>query len=177
MTNQTEYLKNSEIEALVRKTEDYLHELHDLQTCRPMSWEWSNRLSSSLGNAQYATQHIKFAAKLWKRASLEERHQVIVHEVCHIIAGQLVKRDPHIKYQLGRDGHGILWQKLMKECGLQPDVCHTVNTAGVRRKANIYLATCNCSGKAWQITSHRVTKMLRGTTYFCKACGTNLKLI
>ena len=63
---------------------------------------------------------LEFSALLFRNASEKERHNTIIHEICHILAGS------------GWNGHrsnhhGYDWQHWMIRCGENPQRCHNVS--------------------------------------------------
>jgi predicted SprT family Zn-dependent metalloprotease len=108
-----------EISALIKETRETLGYTPRIR------WRWGNgNMTSTMGRAHSAKREVWFSHRLWKRASLRERRNTIVHEVCHIVAGcEHHHREP--------------WRKLMRQCGEKPTRCHNVRTFKRRRRHQI----------------------------------------
>ena len=87
-------------------------------------------------------------------------HQVVPHELAHLIAASL-----HGRVQ----AHGYEWKSIMRGLGKEPDRCHTmdVTNAQVKKKRTI---TCFCGrcGKDIMMTKRGVDQLHRYTTKCCK---------
>lgn len=151
--------------------------------------EWNHRFTRRLGDAQYLNTSdfpeeeavskypeyfargetilavVRFSVPLWERATPDERRECVVHEVCHIVdrhEASLADRP------LGKP-HGVLWQRLMRRCGLNPERCHRIDRAGIRRTQKRYPATCGC--REIGLSGRRVARMRKGIVYRCTKCG------
>ena len=90
-------------------------------------------------------------------------HEVIPHEICHLVAYQLYGR---VK------PHGREWQQLMtKVFGLPPNVYHAMDISKVAGKSFAY--RCQCGPV--QLSIRRHNKVLRNQLqYRCLKCGVQL---
>lgn len=137
--------------------------------------EFNGRFSSRMGDANWTQKRVRFSKPLWPRATKQERYQVIVHEVAHIVAEERYGRG------IGRriSPHGYQWKLVMLEMGLHPDRCHSVPTAGVANKKAKYKTYCRCSGEN---ALHLVTKKVYDRiadplcirSYTCRRCKARL---
>lgn len=123
-----------------------------------ISWEFSNRLSTSLGMAYFNTCSIKFCRRLWIRASAEDRRNVIIHEVVHILAYNIFRDD----------GHGKHWKALMIKCGGKPVACHGVDVQGIRRPQRRVQVTCGC--RTHTVSANKAGRIRNGHPYKCGKC-------
>jgi len=136
-----------------------------------MSEEQSPGVKASIG-IRYPRAHlylarVRFSVPLWPRATEEERHETVVHEVCHIVA----------QYRNGRiriKSHGEEWQATMREAGVEPRTTHTVDRTGLRRRQKRYPAHCDC--RVHEITAQKVRKIRGGSVYRCKICKGRLAI-
>lgn len=156
------------IEALMLETcqRAGMPEVYDL-----ISWKFNSRLTTTLGHATYSykeeTGEVSLCYKLWGRASYEDRRNVIIHEVCHILVFR--------KYGYHEsDKHGPKWKAMMRLCGGDPARCHSVDTKGVRRKVKRYHVECRCTRH--NVSQNLVTRMRKGQHRKCKRCGYRLDI-
>lgn len=131
-----------------------------------ISIEFNNKFDSRLGDANYSERRIRLSAPLWPRATPNQRHDVIVHEICHIAV------EHHAACGLTKDraAHGNHWKQCMLHCGVAPERCHTVPTTGLRPKVQAF---CNC--REHIITKNKATKISNGRIYICLACKVPLR--
>lgn len=92
--------------------------------------EWSNRFTRRMGDAlvtsrAHATGRVRFSVPLWPRATPAERRQTVLHELAHVAAD--LRHGARCK-------HGLRWKAVMRELGLEPERCHSVNRDGLRRR-------------------------------------------
>ncbi|MFW6031576.1 MAG: SprT-like domain-containing protein [Myxococcota bacterium] len=139
--------------------------------------EWSTRMRTSIGRAAYGPRRdgptiarIVLNARLWTRASDQERYETVVHEVCHLVAMRRAERE-------GRKnpGHGPVWQGLMRQCGVEPKRCHAVEAADLRQSRKRYVAACGC--RTHLVGPVRARRMGRTRMYRCRVCRKPLKLL
>lgn len=92
----------------------------------------------------------------------------VVHEVAHYVTRELSK-GRYVK------PHGPEWKSVMKQLGIrQPKTCHSMNTDNVAtRKGKTFNYTCGCTD--FKLSSIRHNRSMKGITYHCKKCGSNLK--
>ena len=133
-------------------------------------WEWSDTMTRCLGKAYYSKGLIRLSIPLWKRASAEERRNVVIHEVCHLLADRVWGRK-NIK------PHGFRWASLMTICDEKANRCHKVDRTGLRRKSRKFKATCPCRNQHL-IGPIRARRIKTGvTTYTCTKCKGPITLI
>ena len=131
---------------------------------------FNRRFTRRLGDANGKLMRIRFSTPLWARATVEERRQVVIHEVCHIATF----------LKLGTmGGHGYVWKLHMRLCGVTPDRCHEVNREGLARtNQGSRQVTCACPGKVMTIGATRVRRLLNNANkYSCRRCRTLVKLV
>lgn len=158
----TDYLSHSEIQQLVTETCEKL-------SIPQVTWRFSGRFTSKMGEARPAIGFVRFSKPLWVRATVEERRQVIIHEVCHVAA---------FARHGACQGHGHTWRALMVFCGVKPDRCHKVDNTDLRRRRRGSRAVvCGCPGKTHTLGPVRVRHMLAGLrVYSCRQCGQKVRL-
>jgi len=125
-------------------------------------WEWNDSFTARLGDADAQKGLIRLSTPLWARATEQERKQVVKHEACHLITRQ--------RYGWAVSSHGPEWRATMRRCGLQPDRCHKVDRTDLVRRAPRYAVTCKC-GANKSFAPTRFRRLLSGTQYRCKLCG------
>lgn len=166
--NFRNYLQIKDIDLLIKETIDKVN--YEFALPDPnftITWEWSNRMTSTRGYARCAQRFIKFSRPLFERSKIEGRKRCVVHETCHILAHELF--GPQIK------PHGSEWKDLMIFCGEKPLRCHSVNRTGLYRPQTRVAAFCGCKGIHW-ITKNRSTRMKKGQNYICNKCKATLRL-
>jgi len=129
--------------------------------------EFSNRFTARMGDASLnrltRKTKVRFSVPLWAHATDTQRHETVVHEVCHIV--DMLRGGYKI-----HGAHGASWQALMLKCGILPERCHSVQRpAELERQMTRYSAKCNC--RTYMITSQKRTKILSGRVQFrCSFC-------
>jgi predicted SprT family Zn-dependent metalloprotease len=137
---------------------------------------WGSRFTSRLGEASVDGNNnyrIRFSVPLWPHASEKEKHECVVHEICHIVDFWSKRNIPGY---VADGGHGYKWQSYMRKAGISdPARCHAVKPKEVieiRRPINV---TCGCS--VIQITKNRATKMKNGHRYLCSKCRNPIRFV
>lgn len=140
--------------------------------------EWNNRFSRIMGRACLSKKIgvnlnikfkylwlIKFSTKLWKLATEDERREVIIHEVAHIVQYyRALLQGKKIESLIKGNGHLEDWQCVMKEMGYaQPKRFHNVG----------YSAYCPC--RTHKLTPYRFKKVIQGVIR-CKHCREYLNI-
>jgi len=120
---------------------------------------WSNRMTKSMGIAakRGGAYTIKLSAKLFGRATCEQRRDTVIHEACHVIDGIVNKV---------RMSHGRGWKACMVSADCEPSRYHTVSTAGLVRR---FVYTCRCD-TVFRVTPNMHSKITRGSCRVCKKC-------
>jgi predicted SprT family Zn-dependent metalloprotease len=129
-----------------------------------VSVSFNDRFTSKGGDASWSKKRIRLSSPLWPRMSDKDRYQIIVHEACHIVAFQ--------KHGIYISPHGKEWKQAMRQCGLNPDRCHSVDTTGLRRRMPRYPFTCAC--QTHMISKIKRNRFFRGIMYRCYHCHTQL---
>ena len=133
--------------------------------------DFNNRYTNKLGSAQprynAVSRHlesalIQFSTQLWKLATEKQRHEVVVHETCHVVNNYLNGR--YVK------GHGREWAALMNRCGLPANRCHTVDRSALRQNRKRHHIQCHCPNGIY-VTSNIITKIANGQRRRCNGCG------
>jgi len=125
-----------------------------------VKWEWSRRMTSTVGMAYGRLKRVVFSRPQWPRMTPQQRWEAVVHEVCHIVAYQL-HHEPM--------GHGPVWEGLMKQVGVEPEVYHSLGPA------DAVAAQCGCHVR--QISSRMATRIKRGNVRVCRYCKRPLELL
>jgi len=133
---------------------------------------WSQRMTSAMGNASRRNMMayhytIKLSTPLFLRATVDERRQTIIHEVCHVLDGIVNNR---------KMSHGPTWKAMMKRAGVTPQRCHNVDTSGLRKARKTYRYTCPNGHKSYELGAirHRNMQSVGGRKYICPVCREKL---
>lgn len=107
--------------------------------------KWNTRFKSKAGLARtsfskYDKNEIELGLKLWPHMTDAQRRQTAIHEAAHIITNHRFNRSC---------GHGREWKSVMRELGLRPDRCHSLDTFSLgiskrRGSRGRYWHPCNC---------------------------------
>jgi SprT protein len=109
---------------------------------------------------------LRFNRELMLRHGERFLDRTVPHEAAHLVAFLL--NGPRVR------PHGKEWQAIMHLFGTAPERCHEYDVAGLQtRRLRRYLYRCAC--RAHQLSSIRHNRILRGQTYFCRACGSELQ--
>ena len=132
--------------------------------------KFSNRMTRSLGNCTTNRSRrsavIKLSAPLWERATEKERVDCIYHEFAHMIA--------NIKYN-ARCNHDWRWKRVMIELGQAPELYHTIDRSGLRRRQARFVNSCPGCKKEISISKAMRTRWIRGQQIRrCRTCKTSL---
>jgi len=126
-----------------------------------LSWDWNSRFTSRMGDASWPAAVIRLSSPLWPRASIRDRRETVIHELCHLVTG--------FKYGT-MDGHGPRWQSLMIDAGCRPARRHQVCNRGLVHRVR---AICDC--QVHEITSRRAAMIERGDrVWVCRSCRVSL---
>ncbi|MBN6080186.1 SprT family zinc-dependent metalloprotease [Aggregatibacter actinomycetemcomitans] len=121
---------------------------------------------SKAGLAYLQENTIKFNRTLLLENTEEFIHQVVLHELAHLVVYQ----------HYGRvQPHGKEWQFVMTEIfHLPAEVCHQFDLTSVQGKTFAYRCAC----QTHQLSIRRHNKIQRdGTVYFCRKCKTRLNWV
>lgn len=136
---------------------------------------WSNRMTSAMGNASrksmMASQYlVKLSTPLFLRATVEERTQTVIHEVCHVLDGIVNNR---------KMSHGPTWKAMMRRAGVQPKRFHNVDNTGLRKAQKTYRYVCPHGHKAFDLGAvrHKNMQSPYGRKYVCPVCQTKLNWV
>ena len=98
----------------------------------------------------------------------DQLKQTYLHELAHVVQRKRHGYDKRVK------SHGIEWQRIMRDFGLNPDRCHSMDVSAYKSKRKRFLYKCGCQTHA--LSSIRHNKMLRGQArYSCTQCGHKLE--
>lgn len=150
-----------------------------------LHWEWNESFIRRMGDAARMPPlkitvkplerfRVRFSTPLWPRASAEDRRETVIHEVCHVVDMWRSLSDPTWQ----RDGkHGASWRKLMRECGVEPKRCHSVDRTGLPgvRRAPRTQVYCGCPN-GLTLAPIQYGKLQRGAKYRCRKCKQHLRL-
>jgi predicted SprT family Zn-dependent metalloprotease len=161
----------------------------DSELVQSLHIEWAPRHTASLGDAVYIDldrasrreklwvglrsdtdrlySRVRLSVPLWPRATEAERHETVVHEICHLVV--------HHEHPEKCKPHGVAWQATMLRAGLTPRTTHTIDRTGLRRKQKRYRGYCGCP-EGVELTKQRVKKMLSGISYSHTKCGQTISL-
>lgn len=124
-----------------------------------IKFTFSDRFVTKLGEASVSYKGentVRFSSMLWERATIEERRETVIHEVCHIVN---IHRGGH-----DRSGsHGRHWKQLMIQCGVEPKRCHDVKVG---------TAVLFCACLVHSVSTNRHTRVVNGKSFYrCRKCG------
>jgi len=86
---------------------------------------FTTRMRTTGGYAYYKSGKIKLSPGVWERATLAQRREIVIHEVCHIISYRVFGK-------AGR-GHNTHWRACMMMCGYpNASRCHKVDVSDLR---------------------------------------------
>lgn len=102
---------------------------------------------------------VKVTVNLQVCSTRDRYEATLQHELAHAAAGLLTGK---------REGHGKVWQAVMRAMGLKPERCHSYDLAGVPG-----LVATRCACKTHYVTARKAAKIAR---YHCAACKTPLVL-
>lgn len=160
----TTHLSNlQEIRTLIAEAQQFMG------TDYPVTVAFNGRFAQRMGDAFWETNQIRLSLPLWPFASQEERRQVVLHELAHIIASRRIGMCA---------GHGPIWKRVMREMGISPDRCHrVVNPNRPRRRHRGYsVFTCGC--REHILGPQRSKKAIQGSArYVCKFCRMPLRYL
>lgn len=153
------------------------------ETCRrcgkPVEWaedltiDFNPRLTACAGRAKRtprpggAIYTVELSLDLLPRGTMEQWHETVVHEMCHIIN----YRDGYIGRR--RVVHGDEWVRLMNLCGYTGERCHTIRRSD--EEMGIVIMSCKCEGgcRVGPIIARKIRA--KRTTRICCRCRTVLQ--
>lgn len=143
--------------------------------------QWKKSFTRRMGDALYASKEervrktaekfrsptgvivrVRFSIPLFSRATVAQRNQTVVHEVCHIVS-------LHEAHLAGKtiSVHGKEWKTLMLMVGANPKRCHEVDTLGLGKK--VIQGKCSC--KTHSLTPLQAGKILyQNSAFRCRKC-------
>lgn len=122
--------------------------------------QFNRRFTRRMGDAAPAKFRLRFSAPLWPRATDEERHNTVTHELAHLVAEQLRPGT----------GHGLLWRRIHRAMGGDGERCHAIDRTGLARhmpRPHVY--ACACMTHRVTERKHRSIRRYEGTAR-CKKC-------
>lgn len=121
-----------------------------------VSVEFNNSFTRTLGRA-YVGGRVLFSAPLWVNATPEERREVVIHELMHVVTWRLYP---------GANAHGKEWKMLMSMVGAVGNRCHKVKLTGINEFA--------CSCMVHNLGPVKAAWVRKGKSYQCKRCRQGL---
>jgi SprT protein len=120
------------------------------------------------GKAEYITNKVMINFALYKENKNDYLWQTVGHEVAHLAAFQA--------FGLARvvgNPHGAEWATVMRNIGLQPLRCHSMDVLNVKqvRARNRYVYTCPCK-KTFRIT---LANHKKSDNLMCPTCKTKIR--
>lgn len=156
----------------------------------PALWiEWKNSFTARLGDACYVAAgrpcrrsteryrvgglvaRVRFSVPLWARASQDERDETVVHEIAHIVAAH----EAALAGTTVSSSHGIEWKRVMLRAGRTPRRCHNIDRTGLARSKKTIPVRCSCGES--HVTPLVAGRILNGSAYGCRRCGTRLVVL
>lgn len=137
---------------------------------RKIRYEWSRRMTRAAGMARSKDNSMKFSVPIMARMDMDEQHNTVVHETCHLIAQYKAKlKGKRIK------PHGSEWKHTMHLTGYDATRCHTIDLGSIRKKkAGTKAFTCGCADKIYWLGAERARKAIKHQAFSCKKCGQKL---
>lgn len=88
---------------------------------------YSKKMTATVGIAYIYENEIALSIPFMEHPKYTKKDCIdtVIHETCHIIAYYL--------YGEEEEGHGELWQDLMRKCGHEPETCY-IGDAHIRKK-------------------------------------------
>lgn len=128
-----------------------------------ISIRWSTRMTLAMGRVKrnYTGWEIALSVGLFNNATTEEQYNTIVHEACHAIDDYVNDGWCNIA-----GGHGPQWQRIMRNCGIEPTRYHDVSRKGLITR---YVYACAC-GRRFNCSKIIHNKMRRGQSRICTSC-------
>jgi SprT protein len=112
---------------------------------------------------------LRFNLDLYRHNEKEFHDHTIPHEVAHYIQHEVYGYGKNIK------PHGKEWKYVMQTVlGVKATRCHSMDIS-VSKTRKTFDYKCGC--QTYQLTSIRHNKIRKGTTYSCKKCRQQLKLV
>lgn len=137
---------------------------------------WNGRFTARFGDACPAKHQIRLSKPLWPRMPISERHETVVHELCHMAHAYLYPKDFYARDR--RTGkrkniHGKVWRDLMNQCGYAGKRTGYVDPTGLVNSRSIHIK-CGC-GFVHALGPKRVKKAKEAAArghvlYRCKTC-------
>lgn len=130
------------------------------------------------GKAYHSEYRVDFNADLLVRNVEDYMSDTIPHEVAHLVAQTIFKKDPMYYYARKKNvGHGPLWKQVMVAFGCDPKRCHSYDTSETKvRSKPSYTYTCGCHGKTYSLGPKRHARQTRDPeTFYCRRCKVYLK--
>lgn len=123
------------------------------------------------GRAYYHDWTVRLNRKLLERHPDHMINVTVPHEIAHLVARKVY--GPRIK------AHGKEWQSVMRDFGLKPDVCHSMDTSDLRRtKRGSEWYECAGCGRKYSLGIKRARQMqATGNTYVSCRCSKGPNLI
>lgn len=139
---------------------------------------WKNRMTRAHGragrrlNGRY---QISLSLAQWPYTPVYERKNTIVHETCHCI---------HLFFKKSFEGqpHGEYWQKLMRQCGVEPERTLSGDALSpeyqkkmmAKMMANRFAVKCQCATPV-MVSQTIKNRILAGARHYrCARCKTPL---
>lgn len=129
-------------------------------------FEWNDRFTSRAGDADYGKMLIRLSKPLFKRATIKDQEETVIHEACHLIAMK--------KFGTRTKPHGGKWKAYMLMCGIEPDRCHSIDRTGLKRTQKIFTTDCYCG--AHMVTAKVYVRVAKGEIYACDKCNAILSI-
>ena len=137
-----------------------------------ISWDFNSRFVRRLGDASYASNHIRLSTKLFALATPAQREDTIRHEAAHLAVGffysdrvRLPKSNPR-----SISAHGSEWKALARKAGATPRACskRIEGSEALRTSRKRFAAYCACGDHP--VTKTVARRLSMGTRYSCRVC-------
>jgi predicted SprT family Zn-dependent metalloprotease len=132
--------------------------------------EFNNRFTARIADGCYRHSNHKGTIRLslptWPHLNDKQKRIVAIHEAAHVVV--------HYRYMRSQPAHGLRWQLLMWQMGLNPDRCMALDhqTSIKRKKTQQYRVNCLCPDGTI-IGPVRAKRLQSGESqYKCTRCGT-----
>lgn len=138
-----------------------------------ISIEWEMKNTRYIACANYHKGYIKLNYNYWQHLTDQERYDVTIHEMAHIITTYYFD-----SYGKSVSSHGKEWKNCMRKLGVKNPKATTkiknIN-AYFEIRGNRVPAYCCCE-EPHMISKTKYNRILKGEVYICKTCKQNLSL-
>jgi predicted SprT family Zn-dependent metalloprotease len=157
------YNNSEEIHGLLEEVISLLAQHYPGLDTRVPIWSMSGRLTKSLGiaycSSERKSEEIRFSKVFWPNMSPDQRHEIIIHELCHILVRRV--HGPGIN-------HGPEWIEMMKLAAVSPNVSLPVKMPDVHMD-------CGCENGITLLYENAQRVIKNQKNYQCVVCNQRIR--